>query len=67
MRILVLDVGGTRVKVLATGHRQRLEFPSGPNMTPAKMVAAVRAATSGWKYRLWSKTRMRPDKERFVH
>jgi len=50
MRILVLDVGGTHVKVVATGHKQRIEFPSGPKMTPAKMVAAVRAATAGWKY-----------------
>jgi predicted NBD/HSP70 family sugar kinase len=39
------------VKVLATGHKQRVEIPSGPKMTPAKMVAAVRAATTrGWKY-----------------
>jgi hypothetical protein len=36
MRILVIDVGGTHVKVLATGHKQRLEFPSSPRMTPAK-------------------------------
>lgn len=50
MKILVIDVGGTHVKVLATGHQQRVEFPSGPKMTPAKMVAAVRAATTGWKY-----------------
>jgi polyphosphate glucokinase len=50
MRILVLDVGGTHVKVQATGNKQRAEFPSGPKMTPAKMVAAVRAATAGWKY-----------------
>jgi len=50
MKILVIDVGGTHVKVLATGHKQRVEISSGPKMTPAKMVAAVRAATSGWKY-----------------
>ena len=50
MRILVIDVGGTHVKVLATGHKQRVKFPSGPKMTPAKMVTAVRAATAGWKY-----------------
>jgi polyphosphate glucokinase len=54
MRILVLDVGGTHVKVVATGHKRRVEFPSGPKMTPAKMVAAVRAATAGWKYDLVS-------------
>jgi polyphosphate glucokinase len=50
MRILVVDVGGTHVKVQATGCKQRVEFSSGPKMTPAKMVAAVRAATAGWKY-----------------
>jgi hypothetical protein len=50
MKILVIDVGGTHVKVLATGHRQRVLIPSGPSMTPARMVAAVRAATAGWKY-----------------
>jgi polyphosphate glucokinase len=50
MRILVLDIGGTHVKVVATGHPQRIAFASGPKMTPAKMVAAVRAATAGWKF-----------------
>ena len=50
MKILVIDVGGTHVKLLATGHKRRVEFPSGPRMTPVKMVAAVRAATAGWKY-----------------
>lgn len=50
MRILVIDVGGTHVKLLATGRKQRVEFPSGPKMTPAKMVAAVQAVTAGWKY-----------------
>src|ERR1700683_1715763 len=50
MRILVIDTGGTHVKLLATGRKQRVEFASGPKMTPAKMVAAVRTATAGWKY-----------------
>jgi predicted NBD/HSP70 family sugar kinase len=50
MRILVLDVGGTHVKLQATGHKRRVQFPSGPGMTPAKMIAAVRAATVGWKF-----------------
>src|SRR5579864_1600453 len=50
MRILVIDVGGAHVKVLATGHKNRVEFESGPKMTPSKMVAAVRAVTAGWKY-----------------
>lgn len=50
MRVLVIDVGGTHIKALATGHTERVEILSGPKMTPAKMVAAVRAATAGWKY-----------------
>jgi polyphosphate glucokinase len=50
MRVLVIDIGGTHVKVLATGHRQRVEFPSGPKMTPTKMVATVRATIHGWRY-----------------
>jgi predicted NBD/HSP70 family sugar kinase len=50
MKILVIDIGGTHVKVLATGHKKLVEIPSGRKMTPAKMVAAVRAATVEWKY-----------------
>lgn len=50
MKILVIDVGGTHVKVLATGHQRRVEFSSGPRMTPARMVAAVRTVTTGWLY-----------------
>ena len=50
MRILVIDVGGTHVKVRATAHKNRIEIPSGPQMTPAGMVSAVKAATAGWKY-----------------
>jgi polyphosphate glucokinase len=50
MKILVIDIGGTHVKVLATGHRKVVEIPSGPKMTPTKMIAGVRAATARWKY-----------------
>jgi len=50
MKILAIDIGGTHVKVLATGRKKHLQIDSGPTMTPKKMVAAVRAATAGWKY-----------------
>jgi polyphosphate glucokinase len=50
MKILVIDVGGTHVKVLATGHKQPVKIASGPNMTPKQMVAAVRKAVAGWTY-----------------
>jgi polyphosphate glucokinase len=49
-KILVIDVGGTHVKVLATGQKEPVKIPSGPEMTPAKMVEAVLGATKGWEY-----------------
>jgi polyphosphate glucokinase len=50
LKVLVLDVGGTHVKILATGHKAPIEIPSGPKMTPRKMVAGVRKAIDGWQY-----------------
>jgi polyphosphate glucokinase len=50
MRVLVIDVGGTHVKVLATGRRQPIKIPSGPRMTARRMVRAVRKATADWDY-----------------
>src|SRR2546426_12776741 len=50
MKILVIDVGGTHVKVRASGQKQPVEIPSGPQMTPKKMAAEARKATAGWKY-----------------
>ncbi len=49
-RVLVLDIGGTHVKALSTGHRRHAEISSGPALTPRKMVAALRKAVAGWKY-----------------
>jgi polyphosphate glucokinase len=49
-KILVLDVGGTNIKVQATGHKQPRKIPSGPNMTAKDMVRDVKAATRDWRY-----------------
>jgi polyphosphate glucokinase len=48
--ILVIDVGGTHVKVRATGQAEPVKIPSGPKMTAKKMVTDVHEATAGWKY-----------------
>ena len=48
-KLLVLDIGGTFVKIYATA-RERLEIPSGPTMTPRQFVRAVKKATDGWQY-----------------
>ena len=50
MKTLVIDVGGTNVKVLATGQTEPVKIPSGKGMTPAQMVRQVREASSAWKY-----------------
>src|SRR5499427_4276450 len=50
MRVLVVDVGGTHVKVLVTGAETPREFASGPTLTPAQMVAGVKAVAADWLY-----------------
>jgi hypothetical protein len=50
VKILVVDVGGNNVKLLATGQRVAVKLPSGPALTPARMVAAVKKAAAGWRY-----------------
>jgi polyphosphate glucokinase len=48
-KILVLDIGGTFVKIYAPGQ-ERLEIRSDPRMTPGQLVKAVKKATDGWQY-----------------
>jgi len=50
MNVLVVDVGGTHVKILVTGQKCRREFSSGPKLTAKKMVAKVRALAADWQY-----------------
>jgi polyphosphate glucokinase len=50
MNVLVVDIGGTYVKILATGQKERRRFESGPNMTPQLMVAGVKKLAADWKY-----------------
>ncbi|MDB6023200.1 MAG: polyphosphate glucokinase, partial [Pedosphaera sp.] len=49
-RVLVIDVGGTHVKVSASGQRTHRKFVSGPALTPRRMVAGVRKLVADWKY-----------------
>jgi polyphosphate glucokinase len=48
--VLVVDVGGTNVKILATGQDEPRKFPSGPTLTPEEMVAGVKKLAGDWKY-----------------
>ena len=49
-RVLVIDVGGTNVKLLATGQKEPRKYPSGPTMTPSKMVKLVKKSVADWKF-----------------
>ena len=48
--VLVIDIGGTHVKVLATSQRQPREFVSGPTLTPKRLVSEVRKLVADWHY-----------------
>ena len=50
MKVLVIDIGGSHVKLLATGQRKPRKFESGPALTPKDMVSGVRKLSRGWKY-----------------
>jgi len=48
--VMVIDIGGTNVKVLANGRKEAVKIPSGATMTPTKMVAEIRKALGDCKY-----------------
>jgi polyphosphate glucokinase len=48
--ILAVDIGGTHVKLLASGETKPRKFASGKDLTPAKLVSRVKAIGRGWRY-----------------
>jgi len=48
--VLVVDVGGSSVKILATGQREHRRFTSGPKLTPSRMVSEVKKLARDWNY-----------------
>jgi len=48
--VLVVDIGGTKIKVLSSGETEPRRIASGKRMTPAKMVEAIKGITKDWKY-----------------
>jgi polyphosphate glucokinase len=49
-RVLVIDVGGSNIKMLATGQKESRKYPSGPTMTPRRMVRVVKESVRDWKF-----------------
>jgi len=58
MNVLVVDIGGTHVKLLATGRDTHRQFDSGPTLTPEMMVSQVRKLVSDWST-TWSPSAIR--------
>lgn len=50
MNVLSIDIGGTHIKLLASGERRKRQFDSGPTLTPAEMVDAVKRLSADWQY-----------------
>lgn len=50
MKVLVVDVGGTSIKVLMSGEKTPRKFASGPRMSASEMVRGVKEITKDWHY-----------------
>ena len=50
MKVLVIDIGGTHIKVASSDHPVPLKIVSGPTLTAAEMTEKVLAATEAWQY-----------------
>lgn len=52
MSVLVIDIGGSNIKILASGQAERIKIPSGANFTPEQLVELVLKETSEakWKF-----------------
>ncbi|MGL4550141.1 MAG: ROK family protein [Gemmataceae bacterium] len=48
--ILVVDIGGTKVKILATGQTEPRKAPTGRDFSPAKLVETINQLADGWEY-----------------
>src|SRR5579872_5141819 len=54
MQVLAVDVGGTHVKILASGADTPRRFESGPTLTAAQMVPRVQELAADWQYEVVS-------------
>ena len=54
MKILMIDVGGTNVKLMVSGHHSRRMVPSGPKFTARTMVKEALRATKDWEFEVVS-------------
>lgn len=50
-KVLVVDAGGSHIKLMISGSEARIKFDSGPGFTPRQLIAGIRKFTpEGWEY-----------------
>lgn len=50
MKVLVIDVGGSHVKIMVTGSQEERRMDSGPALTGVQMIRGVKALAKGWAF-----------------
>lgn len=50
MKVLVLDIGGSNVKMRVTGQEERTKFPTGPDYSPKQLVSDLSKYAKGWEF-----------------
>ena len=50
MNVLAIDIGGTNLKILASGQNEVRKVPSGPTLTAKQMVDGAVKLAEGWEY-----------------
>jgi predicted NBD/HSP70 family sugar kinase len=50
MSVLMLDIGGSNVKAMIETGGEVRKFPSGPQLTPAQMMAGIGSVLGDWRY-----------------
>ncbi|MDR3406161.1 MAG: ROK family protein [Chthoniobacter sp.] len=50
MKVLMIDIGGSNVKVMVSGNEEMRKFPSGRTLTARQMVTGVKRLTKDWEY-----------------
>ena len=49
-KILVVDAGGTHIKLMVSGSRQRIKIDSGPHYTPRRLIIDIGKYAPDWEY-----------------
>jgi hypothetical protein len=49
-RVLVIDIGGSNVKLMISSRVKRRKFPSGPGLTPRRFITETKKAVTDWKF-----------------